>query len=582
MAEQEKSDPLASLLGDAYTKLDPPAKAVAAGSFLKSRDEADKAARGEASKRSESQIISEFGPSLYSKPMEEFKPSQETAAGFAALGSLLMVAGGLFGGKGRMAGIGAMNNIAGMIKGYQSGRKDLYEQERQQFEENMKVQERNRADIKEAFNLALKMAPTNLRGAEEFMSKVFMSKGMNIPHEMMKTSGFTHTAGVMLGAIDKADNITKQIADSLGYKGVTSRKDLEARIAAQAAGTAAQTTSMGTGALEYGTLDGKTGMYTREQILSGQQKGQTFTPVAKPTARGAGSAPVAIIGEGGKPQLITRDEFERRTSAGEVLTPAPRSGAAGGGAVQFRYNTAITDATVAASMELKNIAESPLNAAPPVAAEALTNPVKSITQGVVDYFAQASTPAEDRAVQQMLSGLVRAQTAILGGGRPGGMTEAAINEIKAQAPRSGDSKINTYLFLALGKQVYEVALKDLEAGGATDAQMKIAKEARDEVNRIVPYTTQDINRILRGSGPMLINDNTVNLLKGSGTIGSFEDGLSDLLEGKSVVAPPPASSNVPTGAFKVGDPVVQGGKRYVVKQVDKDGKILSAVEEGAE
>ena len=240
MAEQEKSDPLASLLGDAYTKLDPPAKAVAAGSFLKSRDEADKAARGEASKRSESQIISEFGPSLYSKPIEEFKPSQETAAGFAALSSLMMVAGSLFGGGGRLAGIGAMNNIAGMIKGYQSGRKDLYEQERQQFEENMKVQERNRADIKEAFNLALKMAPTNLRGAEEFMSKVFMSKGMNIPHEMIKTSGFTHTAGVRLGAVDRADNITKLIADSLGFKGVTSRKDLEARIQAQTAGTASQ------------------------------------------------------------------------------------------------------------------------------------------------------------------------------------------------------------------------------------------------------------------------------------------------------------------------------------------------------
>lgn len=240
MVEVQKTDPLASVLGDGYSTLAPPAKAAAAGSYLKSQDEMKKAASGEAGKRAEGQIISEFGPSLYSKPMEEFKPSQESLSGFAALGSLMMVAGGLFGSQGRLSGIGAMNNIAGMIKGYQQGRKDLYEQERQQFEENMKVQERNRADIKEAFDLALKMAPTNLRGAEEFMSKVFMSKGMNIPHEMMKTSGFTHTAGVMLGAIDKADNITKQIAESLGYKGVTSRKDLEARIAATAAGTAAQ------------------------------------------------------------------------------------------------------------------------------------------------------------------------------------------------------------------------------------------------------------------------------------------------------------------------------------------------------
>jgi hypothetical protein len=240
MADLDKTDPLASMLGDGYTNLDKAGKVAAAGSFLKSRDEAEKAARGEAGKRAEGQIISEFGPSLYSKPYEEFKPSQESLSGFAALGSLMMVAGTMMGSNGRLAGIGAMNNIAGMLKGYQQGRKDLYEQERQQFEENMKIQERNRADIKEAFNLALKMAPTNLRGAEDFLNKTFASKGMTMPQAMLKTSGVMHTIGTVNGALDKADNITKQIAESLGYKGVTSRKDLEARIAAQAAGTAAQ------------------------------------------------------------------------------------------------------------------------------------------------------------------------------------------------------------------------------------------------------------------------------------------------------------------------------------------------------
>jgi hypothetical protein len=240
MADLDKTDPLASMLGDGYSKLDQTGKVAAAGSFLKSRDEADKTAKGEAGKRAESQIISEFGPSLYSKPYEEFKPSQESMSGFAALGSLMMVAGTMMGSKGRLAGIGAMNNIAGMLKGYQSGRKDLYEQERQQFEENMKIQERNRADIKEAFNLALKMAPTNLRGAEDFLNKTFASKGMTMPQAMLKTSGVMHTIGTVNGALDRADDITKQIADSLGYKGVTSRKDLEARIAAQAAGTTAQ------------------------------------------------------------------------------------------------------------------------------------------------------------------------------------------------------------------------------------------------------------------------------------------------------------------------------------------------------
>ena len=293
MADLDKTDPLASMLGDGYTNLDKAGKVAAAGSFLKSRDEAEKAARGEAGKRAEGQLISEFGPSLYSKPYEEFKPSQESMSGFAALGSLMMVAGTMMGSKGRLAGIGAMNNIAGMLKGYQSGRKDLYEQERQQFEENMKIQERNRADIKEAFNLALKMAPSNLRGAEDFLNKTFASKGMTMPQAMLKTSGVMHTIGTVNGALDRADDITKKIADSLGYKGVTSRKDLEARIAAQTAGTAAQVASRKaeeTGTPEYGVItykDGtkESGLFPSSKIYEAQKTGASFEKLAAPSAK---------------------------------------------------------------------------------------------------------------------------------------------------------------------------------------------------------------------------------------------------------------------------------------------------------
>ena len=205
-------------VGDYMTKFRKMPKEEAAG-FIAGEEEKAKIAKegvGKAEKQAESKLIQQYGPSLYSKPMEEFKPSQETLSGFAALGSLMMVAGTMMGSKGRLAGIGAMNNIAGMLKGYQSGRKDLYEQERQQFEENMKVQERNRADIKEAFNLALKMAPTNLRGAEEFLNKTFASKGMSVPQAMLKSSGVMHTIDVVGGALDKANTTSNQIAKTIG------------------------------------------------------------------------------------------------------------------------------------------------------------------------------------------------------------------------------------------------------------------------------------------------------------------------------------------------------------------------------
>ena len=283
--------------------------------------------KAEAGKKSEAQFVKDYGSYLYSKPMEEFKPSQETAAGFAALGSLMMVAGSLFGGSGRLAGIGAMNNIAGMVKGYQQGRKDLYEQERQQFEENMKVQERNRADIKEAFNLALKMAPTDLRGAEEFMGKVFMSKGMNIPHEMMKTSGLTHTASVVLGAADKADQISKQVSAQIGSPttpaglppiGAKLTPQQEIQFAQETARRAARAKDE-KGAQEWVSVDGKTDRMTRQEVDAARKN---FVTAVLRKESGAAISPSEFYTEsqkyfpqpGDEPAVIAQKRHARDTA----------------------------------------------------------------------------------------------------------------------------------------------------------------------------------------------------------------------------------------------------------------------------
>ena len=110
-------------------------------------------------------------------------------SGFAALGSLLAVSGAMMGMKGKTSGIMAMNVISGMMKGYQQGRKDLYEQERQKFEMSMKDWERERSQIKEAFDMALKMAPTNYKGAVEFLNKTLTSLGVEVPKASLEKNG---------------------------------------------------------------------------------------------------------------------------------------------------------------------------------------------------------------------------------------------------------------------------------------------------------------------------------------------------------------------------------------------------------
>ena len=188
-------------------------------------------AQAGAGKAAQAKLMETYGGVL-SKPYEEFKPSQESLGGFAALGSLLMVAGAMMGGKGRLSGIGAMNNIAGMMKGYQEGRKDLYEQERKQFEENMKTFEKNRGLIKEAFDRALKLAPTNLKAANDILRRDLQALGANVPAEMVAKSGAVQAAGSYNTFHGNTNQTLQSLKDKLGLlkaTGEAQKADYEAK-----------------------------------------------------------------------------------------------------------------------------------------------------------------------------------------------------------------------------------------------------------------------------------------------------------------------------------------------------------------
>lgn len=253
----------------------------------------EKATAG-AGKAAQAKLMETYGGVL-SKPYEEFKPSQESLGGFAALGSLLMVAGAMMGGQGRLSGIGAMNNIAGMMKGYQEGRKDLYEQERKQFEENMKTFEKNRGMIKEAFDRALKIAPTNLKLANDMLRRDLQALGATVPAEMVGKSGAVQAAGSYQTFSQNTDKTLEQLRAQLSRSKALSE--------AQKADIAAKKADTGTYALEYGMIDGQKAMYTREQILDAQKSGKKFTPLARPTGSEAAATKETTLGAGSRAQL---------------------------------------------------------------------------------------------------------------------------------------------------------------------------------------------------------------------------------------------------------------------------------------
>ena len=408
--------------------------------------------KAEAGKKSEAQFVKDYGSYLYSKPMEKFKPSQETAAGFAALGSLMMVAGSLFGGSGRLAGIGAMNNIAGMVKGYQQGRKDLYEQERQQFEENMKIQERNRADIKEAFDLALKMAPTDLRGAEEFMGKVFMSKGMNIPHEMMKTSGLTHTASVVLGAADKADQISKQVSAQIGSPttpaglppiGAKLTPQQEIQFAQETARRAARAKDE-KGAQEWVSVDGKTDRMTRQEVDAARGRGQNVQYIPTPVASQAVD-PVTKIGQG------IGDVLQGQTEEGRIaaLKSIKQYGVVAGDEKLIPVEAA---AIRQAERTATNIANNPeaIGVLATVAGK-VGEPTKSIMQSLSGIFSSTSTTEEQKIADARNVLDAKAN-----------QVDKALDEYAISNPAAKDQVRQAKI---IGKELFSLALADAVAVG---------------------------------------------------------------------------------------------------------------------
>jgi hypothetical protein len=262
--------------------------------ILKSMQSEESRQKSETNKAAEAKILSYEGQ--YSKPAPDFKPSEESASGFAALGALLAASGAILGSGGKTSGLMAMNAVAGMMNGYNAGRKDLYEQERQKFEESMKSWEKNRALIKDAFDRAMKIAPTNLKLAQESLNRDLISLGQRPLAEMVQRSGPMPAAAAFYRANDNTTNKLNQLSSVLGTATsqlTPAQKQYFDKLTTNLARVkfledveAEQKASVGTGALEWvkkpdGTID----RMTQKQVNLARASGQDVQYIPTPSAK---------------------------------------------------------------------------------------------------------------------------------------------------------------------------------------------------------------------------------------------------------------------------------------------------------
>ena len=84
------------------------------------------------------------------KPAPEFKPTQDNAMDLGALFSVIATMGVALGGTGKLSSMNALNAMGGMLKGWQSGRKDLFAKEQTIFDkETARIKDVNDKLIKD-------------------------------------------------------------------------------------------------------------------------------------------------------------------------------------------------------------------------------------------------------------------------------------------------------------------------------------------------------------------------------------------------------------------------------------------------
>jgi hypothetical protein len=159
---------------------------------LSQAEKAQSEGKAAAEKARQAAIYEQYKPEL-TKKFETFQPTKDTFQGLASIGMMMMAVGSMGGKKGLTSATGAMNAIAGMATGYQQGRKEEFDRQKQIFDENYKIMKDNQAQIEKEFQYALKYAKADLTGATNKLIQSRTAAGDTATVESLKKNGLVST-----------------------------------------------------------------------------------------------------------------------------------------------------------------------------------------------------------------------------------------------------------------------------------------------------------------------------------------------------------------------------------------------------
>lgn len=366
---------------------------------------------------------------------------------------------------GSVSGQAALTSMKGITEGYRAGKQDLYERSVKQFESELQAYKDKVSNAKSVYEMAMKEEAAK-RGAGIARLKAFAP-------ELQDSVAAAHLR------LDDLKSYGSAIKDMEKLGQQMTLKAFEAGIKPKSL------------APRLTTIEGM------------DENGKTVPLVVDVNAAGFNPSNLRV----GSPGVIGK--------------APPKAAQAGVRERSFALRT--FTALVGVVQDFKNLLDSPETAAMPAFAGIIAADPNTVLGSLTALAARDMTTEDERAFQQLSEQIAASLARIEAQGLASGTTQANIRSFDALRPKAGDKAINMALYLARLKQEIDIGLEVFETNsGANEQQFKKIEELKKQVDGLLPYSVDDVLKILPG-GQRSLSQSTQALLRQPALFGTIVD-----------------------------------------------------------
>jgi len=392
-------------------------------------------------------------------PPPTFNVTKDTEEGLMGLATIMPLAGLIIGGKGQMAGISAMNAMAGALQGYQTGNKERIAFETKKYEEAWKMWQAQINQVKDSLARYEKLAAADLGSATAQAKADALAKGHGIISDLIDQQGLSKTREI----VEKIAVSTAQANSRLAIGPVRGVDVLD--------------------------KEGNRLCVTEQEFRADFARPETERQYRMAPTQAREPAPIKAVVDG-KTVYVDRSGQPILDKEGKpIVAPDTRTAA-----TEIRYSFNVAESMGQAINDLKNVQLLPRDSVLGTFAGLTGADAAGLLDGLRNAFARRVTAEDNRLFEQMIGGLEANMARALGGGYASSTSAKNIEAYRAQVAREGDSPVAKAIFLARMRQELDTLADFFEARPGATPFVPVVKKYQQLLHDAVPFTVEDVIR----------------------------------------------------------------------------------------